>query len=136
MDYFKKPKHEFTAYVKAVIQNSSAEYKRKILKQIENEITVADFESLPKELLSCDDSSFLLEDNIRHSNIEDFFTNKKHYEAMKTLTDREKLVLFLTVVEEMTGKQVAEIMNTTKDNVKMLKSRAIKNFLQNLENEK
>ena len=134
MDYSQKTKNRFTAYIKAVIQNSATDYKRKLLKSLENEISVADFSSLPKELLSYDDGSFLLEEDIAYSNIEKLFTDERYYMAMKKLTDKEKLVLYLTIVEERTAEEVAETMNTTKDNIWKIKSRAIKNFLHNLSN--
>jgi len=127
-------KIEFTAYMKAVI-HSSTDYKRKLLKSIENEISVAEFSSLPKSLLSYDDSDFLMEKDITHSNIEKLFINEKYYKSMKRLSDKEKLVLYLTVVEEKKAEQVAKTMNTTKENIRKIKSRAIKNFLQNLSNE-
>jgi len=129
VDYFEKTRIEFTAYIKAVIQNSSTDYKRKLLKSIEHEISVADLSSLPQELLSYDDSSFLLEKDITYSNIENLFTNEKYYRAMKKLSDKEKLVLFLTVIKEKKADEIAEIMNITKDNVWKIKSRAIKKFL-------
>ena len=135
MDYFEKTRNVFTAYVRTVIQNASIDYKRKVLKLIEKEIAVSDFTSLPKELLSHDDNSFLFEQDVTHSNIEKLFTDKKHYQAMKKLSDKEKLVLFLTVVEERPVKQVAEIIDITEENVRMIKSRAIKHFLKCLEDE-
>jgi len=129
MDYFEKTRIEFTAYMKAVIQNTSTDYKRKLLKTIEHEISVSDFSSLPQELLSYDDGSFLLEKDITYSNIENLFTSEKYYRAMKKLSDKEKLVLYLTIIKEKTAGEVAEIMNTTKENVWKIKSRAIKKFL-------
>jgi len=136
MDYFEKTKNEFTAYIKAVIQNSSTDYKRKLLKTIEREVSIEDFIKLPKELLSCDDSSFLLEKDVTYANIEMLFTNEKYYRAMKKLTDKEKLVLFLTVIEEKKAEEVSEIMNTTKNYVWKTKSEAMKKFLKNVESEK
>ena len=135
MDYSLEIKIEFTAYIKAVIQNSSIDYKRKLLKSIEHEISVTDFESLPKELLSYDDSSFLLEKDITYSNIESLFTNEKYYRAMKMLSDKEKLVLYLTIIEDKKAEEVAETMNTTKENIWKIKSRAIKNFLKAISNQ-
>jgi len=133
MDYFEKTRNEFTACMKAVVQNSSTDYKRKYLRTIEREVSTADFENLPKELLSCDDdSSFLLEKDVTYANLEMLFTNEKYYEAMKRLTDKEKLVLYMTVIEEKKVEEMAEIMNTTKDNVWKIKSRSIKKFLNNL----
>ena len=135
MDYFEKTRNEFTAYIKAVIQNASIDYKRKLLKSIEHEISVADFSCLPQELLSYDDSSFLFEKNITYTNIEDLFSNEKYYTAMKKLSDKEKLILYLTVIEEKNAEQTAKIMNTTKENIWKIKSRTIKKFLNYLSNE-
>jgi len=136
MNYSLETKIKFTAYIKVVIQNSSTNYKRKLLKSIQREIFVDDFTSLPKELLSCnDDSSFLFEKDIAYSNIENLFTNEKYYRAMKKLSDKEKMVLYLTVIEEQKAEQVAETMNTTKENIWNIKSRALKNFLKYLSNE-
>ena len=135
MNYSLETKIKFTAYIKVVIQNSSTDYKRKLLKSIEREISVADFTSLPKEPLSYDDSSFLLEKDIAYSNIENLFTNERYYRAMKKLSNKEKMVLYLTVIEEQKAEQVAETMNTTKDNIWKIKSRALKSFLHNLSNE-
>ena len=132
MNYFEKTRIEFTGYIKAVIQNAATDYKRKLLKSIEHEISVADFSSIPQELLSYDDNSFLLEKDIIYSDIENLFTDEKYYRAMKGLTDKEKLVLFLTVIKEMKADEIAEIINITKDNVWKIKSRAIKKFLKNL----
>jgi DNA-directed RNA polymerase specialized sigma subunit len=53
---------------------------------------------------------------------------------MKNLSDKEKLVLYLTVVEEKKTEQVAEIMATTPNNVCQIKSRAVKKFLNKLSN--
>jgi len=132
MNCFDKTRNEFTAYIKAVIQNAATDYKRKLLKSIEHEISVSDFSSLPKELLSYDDGSFLLEKDITYSNIEKLFANEKYYRAMKMLSDKEKLILYLCIIEEKKTDEVAEIMNITKNNVWKIKSRAIKNFLNNL----
>ena len=132
MDYPTKTKIEFTAYIKTVIQNSATDYKRKLLRTIKNEISVDDFTSLPKALLSCDDGAFSQENDISYGDIEKLFANEKYYRAMKRLSDKEKLVLFLTVIEGQTAEQAAEIMNTTKDNIWQIKSRAIKKFLNSL----
>ena len=121
--------------MKVVIQNSSTNYKRKLMKSLGNEISVADYASLPNELLSYDDSSFLLETDITYSNIEEVFTSAAYYNSMKKLTDNEKMVLFLIAVEGKTTEEIAEIMNTTRANIWKIKSRAKMNFLKNLPND-
>ena len=135
MNYFEKTQISFTAYIKAVIKNASTDYKRKLVKSIEREISVSDYSSIPQELLSYDDSSFLMEKDVTASNIENLFTDEKYYRAMKRLSDKEKLVLFLMVIEEQRAEQVAKMLNTTKENIWKIKSRAIKKFLNNLTDE-
>lgn len=82
-----------------------------------------------------DEFMFLFEKDITYDNIENLFTNEKYYRAMKKLSDKEKNVLFLTAIEEKSVGQVAEIMNTSKENIWQIKSRAIKKFLANLSDE-
>ena len=99
---YDKIKNEFTAYMKLVIQHASIDYKRKVIRTMQQETAIEDFinVNVPKELLSCDDNSFLFEKGITYMNIESLFTNEKYYRAMKKLTDREKLVLYLSVEVE------------------------------------
>ena len=63
--------------------------------------------------------------------MEEFFTNEKYYRAMKNLKDKEKLVLFLTIIEERTEKEASVIINTSRENISKIKLKAIKNFLNN-----
>ena len=130
-----KIKIEFTAYMKPVVQNSATDYKRKVLKRLEREVCVADFVTVSKEPASVDSGSFSLEKDITYLNIEDLFSNARYYSAMKGLSDKEKMVLLLTVVEEKDTVQVAEMMNVSNENVWQIKSRAVKNFLKRLKNE-
>jgi len=99
---------------------------------------MSDLAGLPGELLSYDDSSFLLalEKGTKYSNTENLFENEKYYIAMKRLTDKEKYVLYQTIVEEKRAGQVAEMIRTTKENIWQIKARAIKHFLENITNGK
>ena len=90
MDNSKRIRNEFTAFIKLAIQNKAINYKKKLLKTLEKEVSIESFEILPKEL-SCDDNSFLLEKGIKHSEIENLFTDEKYYKAMKKLSDRVSL---------------------------------------------
>jgi len=136
MNYYEKTKNEFTAYVNTVVERSAINYREKVRK-FEAEIPVADITSLPsvEELLSFDDSLFFMEKDITYANIENLFTEERHYRAMKKLSDREKQILFLTVIEQKKGDEVAEIMKMTAENVWQIKTRAIKSFLKNLSSE-
>jgi len=117
---------------------SGIEYRRKTIKKLDREILMSDLAGLPGELLSYDDSSFLLalEKGTKYSNTENLFENEKYYIAMKRLTDKEKYVLYQTIVEEKRAGQVAEMIRTTKENIWQIKARAIKHFLENITNGK
>jgi len=78
----------------------------------------------------------ICEKGITYSDIEKIFTDERHYRAMKRLPNKGKLVLFLLAIEEMSVEQIAEMLNTTKDNVFRIQSRTIKKFLRNLRKER
>ena len=79
---------------------------------------------------------FLLEKGVTYDNIENLFTYEKYYRAMKKLSSKEKKVLFLTVVKEKSIGQVADIMGIAEEKVMLIKRIAIRNFLDNLSEEK
>ena len=64
---------------------------------------------------------------------ENAFSNPEYYKAMKKVPLKEKQVLYLTAVEELTIKEVSNILKTSQSNVKKLKSKAIEHFKENLE---
>ena len=133
MDYA-EVKIRFTAYIKVVIENEFKDYLKKV-RPLDKEISFEEFAG-KKALLSVDDdSAFFMERNVIYASIEDFFTDKRHYRAMKNLSHREKTVLYMTVIEDMSAEQVAEALNMTKDNIWKIKSRATEHFMKNLSDE-
>ena len=64
---------------------------------------------------------------------ENAFSNPEYYKAMKKVPLKEKQVLYLTAVEELTIKEVSNILKTSQSNVKKLKRKAIEHFKENLE---
>ena len=64
--------------------------------------------------------------------IEDVFTNKSFYRAMKKVPIIEKKVLYLIAVEEYLPDEVAYLLNLKTRQVKKLKRKAIKHFKKNL----
>lgn len=84
-------------------------------------------------LLSVEDSdtfSFCYE-NYEYDKLENLFKNPKYIKAMKPLTNRQKLILHLSIVEEWNQKEIAEFIGVTIDSVKNTKSQAIQKFLRN-----
>ena len=115
--------------------NASIDYKRKQIKSKSNETSLDDpfdFKSLSR---SCDDDFLFLSDNlITYDKLENLFSNKKYYQSMKTLNERQKQVLYLTVVKQLPTETVSTMTGLTKDNIRKTKERAIKTFIKNYEN--
>ena len=79
-----------------------------------------------------DDTIFLLENNISYKNLENLFSNKDYYKAMCKITDRQKLVLYLNVIENMSFKNISEILNINEITVRTTLTKAKKVFKDNL----
>lgn len=86
-----------------------------------NEIELEIFEN--SNILSYEDLT--LEQDISYMCLENLFTDYMLYNATKSLSFREKLVIFLIVIEEKSGKEVAEKMNMNIDSVYRIKKRAL-----------
>lgn len=135
MEYYKKVKITFLSYFKQSLYNASVDYKRKQIKSKSNETSLDDsfdFKSLSR---SCDDDFLFLSDSlVTYDKLEKLFSNKKCYQSMKTLNERQKQVLYLTVVKQLPTEIVSTMTGLTKDNIRKTKERAIKTFIKNYEN--
>lgn len=75
-----------------------------------------------------------LEDReIDYKKLEKVFTNYEHYKAMKNIPVKQKQVLYLLIVKGYTNEEVAQMLNTTKEEIEKLKEKAILNFRKNWE---
>lgn len=124
-------KAKFSNYIEKVIKNTSINYFKKKKHILNTELDIIEIEDVP---LSENDNGaiFLLEKDVSHSNLEELFTNKEYYLAMKDLTDRQKLVLYLFIIQSLSVKEIAKIVNISENSVKVTKNQAIKKFLENL----
>lgn len=135
MNYYKKIKITFLSYFKQSLYNASIDYKRREIKSKSNETSLNDpfdFKSLSR---SCDDDFLFLSDNlVTYDKLENLFSNKKYYQSMKSLNERQKQILYLTVVKQLSTQTVSKITGLTKENIRKIKERAIKTFIKNYEN--
>lgn len=130
MKDYGKIKAKFTSFIVKVIENSSINYKKKLAYTTKREIY------LTKELeATVHINNNTLDEKINYINLENVFTNDKHFCAMKRLNNKEKLVLYLTVIEELSLRKVAQLLDTTEDNVGMIKYRAKNKFKKYFESE-
>lgn len=78
------------------------------------------------------DKFIYVEIDINH--LENIFTKKVYYEAMKSLSNIEKQILYLFVCEKKSLKQISKILKLSKKEVSILKDLAIKHFKDNVNN--
>lgn len=121
---------EFIAFINTIIKNTARNYYKKENRIKVNEISM---EEISETFLSCNNDEDVFYYSINEDiKLENIFTDKKYYEAMRKLTDREKLVLKLSILEEMSAKNISKKVNISEELVWKIKSRAISKFLKNL----
>lgn len=74
-----------------------------------------------------------LVESIIPDSLEEVFTDKVFYNAMKKLSHIEKRILFLSICEERTLNEISRTLLISKKNVRRIKSRAIARFKKNVE---
>lgn len=127
MKNYKKIRNSFTSFISKIIINTSINYKRKItyINKREEELK-ENFTDINNDILD----TFVEE--VNYLQLEKVFSNTKYTDAMSKLTDREKLILYLIVIDEKSVKDVAKILKLSENNVTIIKYRAKNKFLKNL----
>ena len=115
-----KIRNSFTAFINKVIENTAINYKKKLANKSKNEIYLSDDLEISGILKNTSIADTFVED-VNYLELEKVFTNVEYSNSMKKLTDREKLVLYLTVIEEKPLKKVANLLGTTEDNISKIK---------------
>lgn len=126
---------KFSKFISTVIVNASIDYFRKKKKTEEREqyIDIQEETQLSK-LDNCVSSYAYLEEKIDYINLENIFEDKKLYLAIKSLTERQKYILYLNIVEEMSAKDISKLLNISEDTVWVTKAKSLKsirNFVNN-----
>lgn len=123
----------FTAFITKIIKNTSINYKKKknyILKKemyFSNELEIEGTIKIEENQL---EESI---EKINYLKLEEVFTKKEYYKAMKSLADKEKLVLYLSIIKKIPLKKIANLLKTNENNISKIKYRAKNKFLKNLE---
>lgn len=124
-------KGKFTNFIVKLIKNSAINYyKQKELYQSRiSDIDIENIEIMEGEIMS---SSFF----DPKTKPEDVFSDLVFYNAMKKLSDKQKQVLWLLVVEDIKAEEVAKRFNTNVNNIYRIKNEAIKKFREYCKGEK
>ena len=117
MDNYWKIKAKFTSFIVRVIENSAINYKKKLAYITKKEIYFT--KELEKTGNINNNTLEALDEKINYINLENVFTNDKHFLAMKRLNNKEKLVLYLTVIEELS-------LNTSDIDCPLIPEKAVK----------
>ena len=126
-----KIRNSFTSFINKVIENTAINYKKKLANKSKNEIHLSDDLEISGIVKNTSIADTFVED-VNYLELEKVFTNVEYSNSMKKLTDKEKLVLYLTVIEEQPLKKVANLLGTTEDNISKIKYRAKNKFLKYL----
>lgn len=125
----------FTSYIVEIIKNTAINYKKKKSYILNKEIQSLDKAKIDEEIISIGNE--IKDDEVERINyqeLEKIFTKKEYYNAMKWLRDKEKLVLYLNVIKQLSLETVAILLNTNSNNISKIKYRAKNKFLKNLNN--
>lgn len=119
---------KFITYMKKAISNTRTNYLKHQKYISNNENGLNEEEWL---LLSAKDNygHFLFS----YENIFELFENEKIAMAFKNLTDLQKKVMYLNVVEKNTLSEIGEMLKISKKSAEKVKSRALKNLKRYLE---
>lgn len=92
------------------------------------------YQSFTEELLDQNEDSFYVENtNITDSeNIANYFADENFYKAINKLTDRQKQIVYLLYIKEMTEIEAASIMGISQQAVNKGKIKAIKEIQSGL----
>ncbi len=96
---------EIDSYIKTTIINSIKDFKKYEIKKAENELSL---DVISEELNSGETALLSCEDNyaVFSLHLEDMVEDKKLYKILKNLTEQEKEILTLSILEEWTSKEI------------------------------
>lgn len=118
----------FITYMKKAISNTRINYLKHQRYLKNNENTLNDEEW---QLLSDRDSNCHF--TFSYKNIYEVFENEEVVIAFKKLTDLQKKVMYLNVVERNTLSEIGQMLKVSTKSVEKAKSRALKNLKRYLE---
>jgi DNA-directed RNA polymerase specialized sigma subunit len=120
----------FKAYMKQVTIQSKCVFDRST--RIRNKHEELPLNAQNMESIACDDSCIenLLNkeeyNKINFSNIEFLFTDEKLYNAVKSLTKKQKKLLYLIYIAEISEQEIAINLHITRQAVNKIKNAALK----------
>ena len=118
--------NSFKSYMKLVAYHSAIDYSRKIKSPKYSVVSLSEYAENEVSLSQIDSDIFVFldkEDNI--------FSNVKYNNAFKKLTEKERKVLLLHS-KQYNPEEISKILGITRNNVDVLKYRAIQKFKENL----
>ena len=125
----------FTSYIVEIIKNTAINYKKKERYILNKEIQSLEKTEINEDIISVENEIKDEEvERINYQELEKIFTKKEYYNAMKWLRDKEKLVLYLNVIKQLSLETIAILLNTNANNISKIKYRAKNKFLKNLNN--
>lgn len=130
------------------LNNCEKSYLRKIIINTRNTYFTKNKYILVEESMEMEDEELLIDNNIEvnfetkidneitNYNIQDVFSEEKMIEIVKSLTSREKLVIFLYYFEDKTDEKIGNILNIKGDTARKIRTRALQKIKREYERRK
>lgn len=125
----------FYFYIMKYIKYNYLDYLEKIQKEREHKSLNETTEN-GAELINfvMGDEDILFEENITPKELENLTNNENIYKAIKTLSNREKTVIYLYFVKQINGREIAELLNLKrKKSIYEIKKRALNKIRKKLD---
>ena len=128
----KEIRKAFTIYIVKVIKHSAIDFIRKQKKYEGRIVYLNDFEEEKVSLSMFDNDILFFEEKTNYSQLEKIMTKEKNRKAVKKLTDREKEVMYLIIIEELDTEEIAKRLKISTKTVLNTKNNALKKLRKDL----
>ncbi|MCL6587906.1 MAG: sigma-70 family RNA polymerase sigma factor [Anoxybacillus sp.] len=130
----------FTSYISMVLYFNAINFDkryRKMLKRhpltvdqpIKNDTSNTSFNAMLVDV----ETEIQVEDILRSDNIEDYITNPVLYEAIQSLTEKQKEVISLAYVKGLTDTEISKVLNKSQQAVSKIHKAALKSICKFIE---
>ena len=128
----KKIRKAFTIYIVKVIKHSAIDFIRKQKKYEGRIVYLNDFEEEKVSLSMFDNDTLFFEEKTNYFQLEKIMTKEKNRKAVEKLTDREKEVMYLIIIEELDTEEIAKRLKISTKTVLNTKNNALKKLRKDL----
>jgi RNA polymerase sigma factor (sigma-70 family) len=130
----------FTSYISTALYFNAINFDKRYRKMLKRQPLTVD-QSIKNDtsqpslntLLVDTEAEVQVDDILRSENIEDYVTNPVLYEAIQSLTEKQKEVISLAYVKGLTDTEISKVLNKSQQAVSKIHKAALKNICKFIE---